>query len=77
MVTSSVVKCVKRLICVLRWRNVKNVCRTKWNVKAVPTLVRYQRVEGNVKETGRLVEGELLDQEKLKIFTGAHEKSVI
>ncbi|KAF2443287.1 hypothetical protein P171DRAFT_333572, partial [Karstenula rhodostoma CBS 690.94] len=48
------------------WKDLSNVHRTKWNVNAVPTLVRYQRVGDEVKETGRLVEGELLDQKKLK-----------
>lgn len=32
----------------------------------MPTLVRYQRVDGEVKETGRLVEGELLDEKKMR-----------
>jgi hypothetical protein len=53
------------------------VHRTKWNVNAVPTLVRYQRIDGEVKETGRLVEGELLDQKKLKELVAGQQKSVI
>jgi hypothetical protein len=56
------------MIC--RWKDMSNVHRTRWNVNAVPTLVRYQRVDGEVKETGRLVEGELLDQKKLKELVG-------
>lgn len=45
--------------------------RTKWKVNAVPALVRYQRVDGEVKETGRLLEGELLDQKKVAELIGA------
>ncbi|KAJ4331020.1 hypothetical protein N0V95_009959 [Ascochyta clinopodiicola] len=37
---------------------------TQWDVKAVPQLVRYQRVDGEVKETGRLVEAEVVDEKK-------------
>lgn len=37
-----------------------------WNVHNVPTVVRYQRVGGEVRETGRLVEAEVLDQKKLQ-----------
>jgi len=43
----------------------------------VPTLVRYQRAGAEVKETGRLVEDELLDQEKLKELVDGKRKSVI
>jgi hypothetical protein len=53
-----------------RWRDPKNVYRNNWNVHNVPTLVRYQRVDGEVKETGRLVEGEILDEKKLHDFIG-------
>ncbi|KAH8763093.1 hypothetical protein F5883DRAFT_498583 [Diaporthe sp. PMI_573] len=48
------------------WRVPTNVFRTIWNVHNVPTLVRYERVDGEVKETGRLVEGEILDKGRLK-----------
>ncbi|KZM24145.1 uncharacterized protein EKO05_0010799 [Ascochyta rabiei] len=47
------------------WKDLGNVYRTKWHVKAVPQLVRYQRVDGEVKETGRLVEAEVVDENKL------------
>ena len=40
--------------------------RTKWHVSAKPTLVRYQRVDGDVKEVGRLVEAELMDHKKIE-----------
>ncbi|KAL4974636.1 hypothetical protein BDW66DRAFT_139296 [Aspergillus desertorum] len=50
------------------WRDLSNVYRTKWSVNNVPTLVRFENVAGTVKETGRLVEGEILDRKKLGDF---------
>lgn len=37
----------------------------------IPALVRYESVNGEVVETGRLVEGEILNQEKLSEFIGS------
>jgi hypothetical protein len=54
-----------------RWRDQKNVFRTTWNVNNVPALVRYERVDGVTKEVGRLIEGEILDGEKLAGLVGA------
>lgn len=51
-----------------RWREPKNIFRTLWNINNVPALVRYQRVNGEVTETGRLIEGEILDKSKLQKF---------
>ncbi|KUL83495.1 hypothetical protein ZTR_10788 [Talaromyces verruculosus] len=48
------------------WRDPKNVYRTNWNVHSTPTLVRYERVDGQVKEVGRLEEAEILDSKRLK-----------
>jgi hypothetical protein len=48
-----------------------NVYRKVWGINAVPTLVRYQRVDGIVTATGRLVEGEIMDENKL--FGFSHE----
>lgn len=45
--------------------------RKKWEVKAVPQLVRYSRVDGQVRETGKLVENEVNDDEKLLDFVSA------
>lgn len=46
--------------------------RTKWSVNAVPQLVRYQRVDGEVKATGRLVEDEeFAAEEKVVAFVKA------
>ncbi|KAL4881686.1 hypothetical protein BJY04DRAFT_218127 [Aspergillus karnatakaensis] len=58
------------------WRDPSNVFRTNWNVKATPTLIRFESVDGGVKEVGRLVEGELLDRKRLKAFLsgGANAK---
>ncbi|KAL4900118.1 hypothetical protein BDW74DRAFT_103678 [Aspergillus multicolor] len=47
------------------WKEPTNVFRTKWNVTNVPTLVRFESVDGKAKETGRLVEAEILDRKKL------------
>ncbi|KAL6704497.1 hypothetical protein ACN47E_008126 [Coniothyrium glycines] len=51
------------------WKDLDNVHRKKWNINAVPTLVRFQRVDGRIRETGRLVEGELLVERKLTSLT--------
>jgi hypothetical protein len=51
-----------------RWNNPQNVYRTTWGTKNIPALVRYQQVNGEVTETGRLVEGEILNKEGLRAF---------
>ena len=51
-----------------RWNNPQNVYRTTWSTKNIPALVRYQQVNGEVTETGRLVEGEILNKEGLRAF---------
>ncbi|KAL3296121.1 DUF953 domain protein [Colletotrichum asianum] len=48
------------------WKVRTNVFRTKWDVHNVPTIVRYQLVNGEIKETGRLVEGDILDKGRLQ-----------
>ncbi|KAJ5936884.1 hypothetical protein N7466_003334 [Penicillium verhagenii] len=50
------------------WRDPKNVYRADWNIHNVPALVRFERVDGEVKATGKLIEGEILDQAKLGAF---------
>lgn len=57
-----------QLISVSRWKDLKNIYRTQWKVNNVPALVRYQRVNGEVSETGRLIEAEILDKAKLQAF---------
>lgn len=56
-----------------RWKNPHNVFRTQWNIHNVPVLVRYELVgektataTKQVKEVGRLVEGEILDERRLQ-----------
>ena len=55
---------------VIRWKDLTNNYRTKWNIPGVPTLVRYESVDGTVKETGRLGEEEMLDEKTLSKFIG-------
>ncbi|CAP95998.1 hypothetical protein E8E15_007697 [Penicillium rubens] len=50
------------------WNNPQNVYRTTWATKNIPALVRYEKVNGQVTETGRLVEGEILNKQKLLDF---------
>ncbi|PYH93823.1 DUF953 domain protein [Aspergillus ellipticus CBS 707.79] len=50
------------------WKDPQNVYRANWGINCIPALVRYQRVSGEVVETGKLVEGEILDQERLAKF---------
>ncbi|KAJ5886414.1 uncharacterized protein N7473_009088 [Penicillium subrubescens] len=52
----------------LQWKDLKNIYRTQWKVNNVPALVRYQLVKGEVSETGRLIEAEILDKAKLQAF---------
>ncbi|KAH4188158.1 hypothetical protein HBI56_108180 [Parastagonospora nodorum] len=47
------------------WKEMDNLYRKTWGVNAIPALVRYQRINGVVKETGRLVEAEIMDEEKV------------
>lgn len=39
-------------------------------MKNLPTLVKYAFVDGEIKETGRLVEGELLAEKRLRELLG-------
>lgn len=57
-------KFAKVLMC--RWKDPKNVFRTEWKVNNVPALVRYEKTSEGVKEVGRLIEGEILDQQRLE-----------
>ncbi|RAL11723.1 DUF953 domain protein [Aspergillus homomorphus CBS 101889] len=52
------------------WKDPGNIYRTTWKVPCIPTLVRYEIVNGETVETGRLVEGEILDQKRLGEFIG-------
>jgi len=56
-----------------RWKKLDNHFRVDWDVHNVPVLVRYQRVDGKVKETGRLIEDEILDGKRLHELVGNPE----
>lgn len=57
---------VALLTCMNRWKDSKNLFRTNWNVNNVPALVRFEKTGDSVKEVGRLIEGEILDEERLQ-----------
>ncbi|KAI9367995.1 hypothetical protein BJX61DRAFT_251323 [Aspergillus egyptiacus] len=50
------------------WKDPSNIYRTQWKLSCIPTLIRFERVDGNVQEVGRLVEGEIVDRAKLEKF---------
>ncbi|KAL2785458.1 hypothetical protein BJX66DRAFT_314901 [Aspergillus keveii] len=60
----------------LEWRDPSNAFRTKWNLNAVPSLVRFEAVDGVVTEVGRLVEGEILDRVRLGKFISGREARI-
>lgn len=53
---------------IYRWKDPSNTYRTDWKVGGVPTLVRYERVDGKVKDVGRITEVEILDQAQFGNF---------
>jgi hypothetical protein len=46
------------------------VYRTQWKVNNVPALVRFEMTGEGVREVGRLIEGEILDGERLRGLVG-------
>ena len=62
------------LNCAYRWKDPKNVFRTQWKVNNVPALVRFEKTGEGVKEVGRLIEGEILDQERLDRLLSSSSK---
>jgi hypothetical protein len=54
------------LTCIFRWKDPKNAYRTEWKVFNTPALLRFEKTSEGVKEVGRLIEGEILDQERLE-----------
>jgi hypothetical protein len=62
------VRALRHLLTGVRWKVPDNVYRKDWGLKAIPTLTRYQRVNGEVTATGQLVETEVSDEEKLARF---------
>jgi hypothetical protein len=59
-----------------RWKDLSNNFRTQWKLSAVPSLVRFEAVDGEVKEVGRLVEGEILDRVRLGKFISGREARI-
>ena len=53
-----------------RWRDKSNVFRTQWGISNIPAIVRFEQVDGRVAETGRLTEGGILDEQKLRALLG-------
>jgi hypothetical protein len=39
--------------------------RTVWKVHIVPAVLRFEKSSEGIKEVGRLIEGEILDEERL------------
>jgi hypothetical protein len=62
------VRALRHLLTAVRWKVPDNVYRKDWGLKAIPTLIRYQRVNGEVTATGQLVETEVSDEGKLVRF---------
>jgi hypothetical protein len=60
--------CVGIILTGDRWKEMDNKYRKVWGINAIPNLVRYQGIDGVVTATGRLVEGEIMDEEKLSKF---------
>ncbi|KAH8881695.1 thioredoxin-like protein 5 [Thozetella sp. PMI_491] len=48
------------------WKDPNNFYRTNWDVQFIPTLVRYQTVDGQVKEVARLDGDDILDENKIR-----------
>lgn len=62
------------LIVSYRWRDPKNAFRTEWKVNNVPALLRFEKTSEGVKEVGRLIEGGILDQERLENLLAGSSK---
>ncbi|KAK2602011.1 hypothetical protein QQS21_004437 [Conoideocrella luteorostrata] len=50
------------------WKNPENIYRKNWDVNGVPTLAKYQRINGEVVETARLDENGIMDVTTLHEF---------
>jgi hypothetical protein len=48
-----------------RWKSPDSIFRTKWDLKAIPTLVKYTRTEDGVSQK-QLVEKDVKDEGLLK-----------
>ena len=59
---------------VYRWKAPNNVFRTVWKVHNVPALLRFEKTSEGVKEVGRLIEGEILDEKRLSSLVSSSSK---
>ena len=59
---------------VYRWKDPNNVFRTVWKVHNVPALLRFEKTSEGVKEVGRLIEGEILDEKRLNSLVSSSSK---
>ena len=59
---------------VYRWKDPNNVFRTVWKVHNVPALLRFEKTSEGVKEVGRLIEGEILDEKRLSSLVSSSSK---
>ena len=59
-----------------RWKDPKNAFRMEWKVNNVPALLRFEKTSEGVMEFGRLIEGEILDQERLEKLLSLSSKQV-
>ena len=57
-----------------RWKDPKNVYRTEWKVHNTPALLRFEKTSEGVKEVGRLIEREILEQERLEKLLAGESK---
>lgn len=48
--------------------------RTVWKVNNVPAVVRFEKTSEGVKEVGRLIEGEILDEQRLASLVAPSSK---
>jgi hypothetical protein len=57
-----------------RWKDPNNVFRTVWKVNNVPAVIRFEKTGEGVKEVGRLIEGEILDEQRLASLVAPSSK---
>ncbi|KAH7212194.1 C-type lectin protein [Fusarium oxysporum] len=50
------------------WKKPDNPHKLKWNISAIPTVIRFELRDGRIEETGRLIEVEVYEEGKLQNF---------
>lgn len=48
-----------------RWKSPQSIFRTKWDLKAIPTLIKYTRTEDGISQK-QVVENDVKDEGQLK-----------